>query len=89
MPGAIGLWLWGQPFKRGRGGSVSVWESETDLRRFVALPAHVAIMRKYRVLGTLKATTWTMDRASPQATREAAEQILRRSNAAATPEVLC
>jgi heme-degrading monooxygenase HmoA len=77
MPGAIGLWLWGQPLTRGRGGSVSVWESEADLRRFVALPAHLAIMRKYRALGTLNSTTWQMDRFAPPAARAAAEQIIK------------
>jgi hypothetical protein len=77
MPGAIGLWLWGQPLARGRGGSVSVWESEADLRRFVALPAHLAIMRKYRTLGTLKSTTWQIDRFTRSEAREAAERTIR------------
>lgn len=74
MPGAIGLWLWGRPLERGRGGSVSVWRSEADLRRFVGLPAHLAIMRKYRALGTLNSATWEMDRFSLQAARAAAQQ---------------
>jgi hypothetical protein len=30
------------------GGSLSIWATEDDLRRFVALPRHVAIMRRYR-----------------------------------------
>jgi hypothetical protein len=82
MPGAIGLWLWGQPLTRGRGGSVSVWESEADLRRFVALPAHLAIIRKYRALGTLNSTTWQMDRFAPSAARAAAEQRIKEWNSA-------
>jgi hypothetical protein len=77
MPGAIGLWLWGQPLNRGRGGSVSVWQSETDLRRFVALPAHLAIMRKYRALGTLNSATWQMDHFTLPAARAAAQQRIR------------
>jgi hypothetical protein len=82
MPGAIGLWLWGQPLTRGRGGSVSVWESEADLRRFVALPAHLAIMRKYRALGTLNSTTWQMDRFAPSAAQAAAEQMIKEWSSA-------
>ncbi|HEV3093429.1 MAG TPA: hypothetical protein VGY30_02815 [Solirubrobacteraceae bacterium] len=77
MPGAIGLWLWGKPLERGRGGSVSVWQSEADLRRFVALPAHLAIMRKYRALGTLESATWQMDCFTPQAARAAAQERIR------------
>jgi hypothetical protein len=77
MPGAIGLWLWGQPLQRGRGGSVSVWQSEADLRRFVALPAHLAIMRKYRALGTLKSATWQMECFTPSAARTAARERMR------------
>jgi heme-degrading monooxygenase HmoA len=76
MPGAIGLWLWSEPLNKGRGGSVSIWESEADLRRFVALPAHVAIMRRYRTLGTLRSTTWQMERFTRSAAREAAERTI-------------
>jgi hypothetical protein len=57
MPGAIGLWLWVKPLRR-RAGSVSVWRSEEDLRRFVAWPRHVAIMRRYRGAGDLTSTSW-------------------------------
>lgn len=80
MPGAIGLWLWGQPLDRGRGGSVSVWQSEADLRRFVALPAHLAIMRKYRTLGRLESATWQMDCFTPSAARAAARERLKTWN---------
>jgi len=77
MPGAIGMWLWGQPLSKGRGGSVSVWESQADLRRFVALPAHRAIMRKYRALGTLNSTTWQIECFTRSAARAAAEQRIK------------
>jgi hypothetical protein len=60
MPGAVGLWLWSLP-TRARGGSVSVWTSEDDLRRFVGLPLHVDVMRRNRDRGTLRSTTWTAD----------------------------
>jgi hypothetical protein len=60
MPGAVGLWLWSLPTSA-RGGSVSVWTSEDDLRRFVGLPKHVDVMRRNRNRGTVKSTTWTAD----------------------------
>jgi len=47
VPGALGLWLWAKPLSL-RSGSVSVWRSEDDLKRFIRSPAHLAIMRKYR-----------------------------------------
>ncbi|MEV4167664.1 hypothetical protein [Nonomuraea dietziae] len=58
LEGAVGLWLWAEPGAR-RIGSVSVWRSEADLRAFVRLPAHVAIMRAYRGRGELVSATWT------------------------------
>jgi len=67
MPGAVGLWLWSLPFER-RSGSVSVWTSEEDLRRFVTLPAHVAIMRRFKKAGRLRSATWRTDRFAAAAT---------------------
>ena len=61
MSGAIGLWLWMLP-SAGRGGSVSVWASEDDLERFINLPHHVDIMRRYGDRGTVRSTLWTADR---------------------------
>ena len=57
MPGAVGMWLWAKPLRR-RSGSISVWRSEDDLRRFVRWPRHVAIMRRYRECGELASSTW-------------------------------
>jgi hypothetical protein len=57
MPGAVGLALYFEPGAR-RLGSISVWRDEADLRRFVALPVHVAIMRRYRPRGTVRSATW-------------------------------
>jgi heme-degrading monooxygenase HmoA len=76
MPGAIGLWLWGQPLQL-RGGSLTVWESNDDLRHFVSLPAHVAIMRRYRDRGTITSDTWEMERFEAFQVRERAEAHLR------------
>lgn len=60
MPGAISVSLYLDPWRR-TGGSLSVWASEEDLRRFVALPRHRAIMRRYRWRVTVRAATWTTD----------------------------
>jgi heme-degrading monooxygenase HmoA len=60
MPGAIGVILYVEPAKK-RGGSLSVWETEADLRRFVALPRHTAIMRRYRTRVSVRAATWTTE----------------------------
>jgi hypothetical protein len=61
MSGAVGMWLWVLPIA-GRSGSVSVWASEDDLERFIGLPHHVDIMRRYGDRGTVRSTTWTADR---------------------------
>ena len=61
MSGAVGMWLWMLPIA-GCGGSVSVWASEDDLERFIDLPHHVDIMRRYGDRGTVRSTTWTADR---------------------------
>ena len=60
MPGAIGVLLYLDPGKK-TGGSLSVWASEDDLRRFVALPRHAAIMRKYRKRVTVRSAMWQTD----------------------------
>lgn len=65
MPGAVGVWLWTLP-GAARTGSISVWTSTEDLRRFVGLPLHLDVMRRYRGRGTVLSTTWTeptLDRA--------------------------
>jgi hypothetical protein len=61
MSGAVGMWLWMLP-TAGRGGSVSVWSSDEDLERFVSLPHHVDIMRRYGDRGSVRSTTWTAER---------------------------
>ena len=61
LRGAVGLRLWSLPLA-GRSGSISVWESAEALREFVALPAHIEIMRRYRDRGRLRSTTWNSER---------------------------
>jgi hypothetical protein len=60
LDGAVGLWLWQQPFRK-RSGSVSAWTSEDALMEFVRWPVHVAIMRRYRTRGKLESAMWEMD----------------------------
>ena len=57
LDGAVGVTTYWQVFRR-RGGSVSAWEDETALRRFVSLPFHIEIMRRYRGRGSLRAFDW-------------------------------
>lgn len=66
MPGAVGLWLWSLP-TAGRSGSISVWLGTEALQRFIGLPHHVDIMRRYGDRGEVRSTTWeaeTFDRAA-------------------------
>lgn len=65
LPGAVGMWLWTEPL-RGRCGSVSLWQDEQALHGFVAWPAHVAIMRRYRGRGRLSSVTWTATHSAPE-----------------------
>jgi hypothetical protein len=60
MQGAVGVILYLDPAKR-RGGSLSVWASEDDLRRFVTLPRHTAIMRRYRGRVSVRSAVWQTD----------------------------
>ena len=66
MPGAVGLWLWSHPLAA-RSGSISVWTGEEDLQRFIRLPAHVAVMRRFRDRGTVRSTSWRADAFDPSA----------------------
>ena len=47
MRGAVGLWLWLKPAER-RGGLLSIWDSNADLRRFIRWPVHVALIKNWR-----------------------------------------
>jgi hypothetical protein len=64
LTGAIGMWLWTE-LLQGRCGSVSIWQDEQALHRFVAWPDHVTIMRRYRGRGELRSTTWTATQPGP------------------------
>jgi hypothetical protein len=66
MPGAVGLWLWSLP-ARLCGGSISVWDNEESLDRFITLPHHTAIMDHYRDRGDVRSHQWTMQHFDPDA----------------------
>jgi hypothetical protein len=75
LDGAIGLLLHGLPLQL-RSGSLSFWTSEEALRRYVGLPRHVAVMRRYGALGDLRSKTWTQERFAPQEARRTALEWL-------------
>jgi len=60
LDGAVGLTTYWQPLRR-RVGSLSVWTDEAALRRFVALPYHREIMRRYRSRGYVLDARWQAD----------------------------
>ncbi|MEW2481467.1 hypothetical protein AB0876_17925 [Mycobacterium sp. NPDC049093] len=81
MPGAVGLWLWSLP-TASRSGSISVWTDTEALQRFIGLPHHVDIMRRYGDRGEVRSTTWDAAPFDPAATlARAREWITRRQNA--------
>jgi hypothetical protein len=71
MEGAVGLRLWSLPGTR-RGGSISVWRNDDDLERFINLPHHVDIMRRYGTRGTVRSEKWTMQKFEPDAVEQQA-----------------
>lgn len=80
MPGAVGLWLWSLPVG-GLGGSISVWTDTEALQRFIRLPHHVDIMRRYGDRGEVRSTTWDAAPFDPAATVvRAREWIMQRQN---------
>lgn len=57
LEGAVGVLAYWQLLRR-RVGSLSAWEDEEALRRFIRLPYHLDIMREFRARGTLRAAKW-------------------------------
>jgi hypothetical protein len=76
MRGAVGLWLWGKQVER-RGGSLSVWESYADLRRFIRWPVHVAIMKNWRDRVRVQSACWDDERFVPSQAWLRAEAQMR------------
>jgi heme-degrading monooxygenase HmoA len=59
--GAIGVSLAMRPLRR-RSWSVSAWESEADLHRFLRSAAHRATVRRYRDHMRVMSELWRADR---------------------------
>ncbi|OBF51283.1 hypothetical protein A5756_20050 [Mycobacterium sp. 852002-53434_SCH5985345] len=76
MHGAVGLWLWGKPAEC-RGGSLSVWDSRSDLRRFIRWPVHAEIVKNWRGRVRVESVTWTDERFVPTVTWGRAEEHMR------------
>ena len=74
-PGAVGVVVGGEPWKRTT-YSMSVWESEEDLHRFLRAPDHLPLIRRYRPrLEGSVSTVWETDRLVPD---EAWREGIRR-----------
>lgn len=76
MHGAVGLWLWGKPAEW-RGGSLSVWDSGTDLRRFIRWPVHAEIMKTWRGRVRVESASWADERFVPTLAWRRAEERMR------------
>lgn len=61
LPGAVGLHLWVDLPSRSV-GSLSVWTDAGQLRRWIALPRHTEVMRRYRARGATRFAEWTSER---------------------------
>jgi hypothetical protein len=85
MAGAVGLWLWSLP-ARLCGGSISVWDNEESLQRFITLPHHTAIMDRYRDRGNVRSDQWTMQQFDAEATLARARDWITQ-NTAAVPNI--
>jgi hypothetical protein len=84
MSGAVGLWLWSLPAAL-VGGSISVWEDEESLHRFINLPHHVGIMDRYRSRGSVRSDTWSMARFEPDAVLQRARSWIGETAACEAP----
>jgi heme-degrading monooxygenase HmoA len=60
-PGAVGVSLAMRPTQR-RGWSVSAWEAEADLHRFLQSPAHQVTARRFRSCVTVRGESWRVER---------------------------
>jgi hypothetical protein len=76
MRGAVGLWLWGKPAEW-RGGSLSIWDSTADLRRFIRWPVHATIMKDWRGRIRVQSASWNDERFVPTRTWLRAEEHMR------------
>lgn len=75
LSGAVGVWLW-LDWRGRRCGSVSVWQSERDMRSFVRWAPHVKIVKRYRSVGESTTTSWTMPEFDRDAVRTRMKQVV-------------
>jgi hypothetical protein len=75
LQGAIALSLAAQPLNRTT-RSISVWQSEEHLLRFLRSPAHLAIVRRYRGRLSIRSATWSSASFDRSNVREEAERHL-------------
>lgn len=59
-------------------GSLSVWTDEADLRRWIGLPRHAEVMRRYRPRGMARSTQWTCETFDRAAVHAEAKRRLAR-----------
>jgi hypothetical protein len=83
LPGAVGLYLWTDLPQRCV-GSLSVWTDAADLRRWIGLPRHVQVMRRYKPRGTSRSTQWTRETFDRAAILAEAKQRLAKGELSRT-----
>jgi putative flavoprotein involved in K+ transport len=81
--GAVALSLAAQPLRRTT-RSISVWQSEEQLLRFLHSPAHMTIVRRYRGRLSIRSATWSSGRFNPARVYDEAERHLHPTNAQPT-----
>lgn len=82
MQGAVGLWLWGRPSEL-RGGSITVWETEADMRRFVRWPVHTDIVRAWAGRVGVSTDSWHADHFDPDQVLDQARTTIDQPHRAA------
>jgi hypothetical protein len=83
LDGAVALSLAAQPLKRTT-RSISAWQSEEHLLRFLHSPAHQAIVRRYRGRLSIRSATWSAESFNPLRARDEAKHHLYPANTTST-----
>jgi hypothetical protein len=79
LDGAIALSLAVQPLKRTT-HSISVWQSEEHLLRFLHSPAHLAIARRYRGRLSIRSAVWSSGSFNPARAHDESQRHLHPTN---------
>ncbi|MBF6468505.1 hypothetical protein IU427_25555 [Nocardia beijingensis] len=75
LQGAVGLWLWNAPGLI-RGGSISIWDTEGNLWRFINSPVHLRIMAAWRGRGVVTSDHWRQEDFDHIEVRESVKTML-------------